>query len=233
MNNQCPNCKTAIDAFFGIVNCPNCQQLLVIDIDGNIQVGDENAAPIAAEAPPVTEGSVGSDLPVDEWEAPAIENTQPSVADTKARQTSTRHLSDTEMGVQPPSPARTPVSPPADPAKTAIVSSTRTTPLSPRESLRDVVDFANSPHSAAQEGIYFFDVWISGVDSSDLRALLRECLQDKRMGWDSEQVVRNVQNGQLRIPNLSGVKASVLLSHLRDTPFLVRWEQHSLTEPRS
>ena len=51
---QCPQCEASIDSGFGILNCPKCNILLIVDLDGTVQIagGSDEVPEPALPLPP-------------------------------------------------------------------------------------------------------------------------------------------------------------------------------------
>lgn len=52
---NCPQCSQPIEQDFGVITCQNCGAVLMVDIEGNVQVSDpSNLEPTENQAPLVT-----------------------------------------------------------------------------------------------------------------------------------------------------------------------------------
>lgn len=94
----------------------------------------------------------------------------------------------------------------------------------------DITEYANSEISQAKDGQYLFRVWITGIDSKEVRSALREEMSDGRFQWDVEEMMANIKAGRLQISNLSPVKASILINRIKRLPLQIRWEQDEITQ---
>lgn len=94
--------------------------------------------------------------------------------------------------------------------------------------LSDIAQFGNSESSGGRDGTLRYNLFISGIDTSDVRLAFREALTDRKFLWDTDQILRSLKNGQVRIENVSATKAHVLISRLRNMPVKVRWEQYAV-----
>jgi uncharacterized Zn finger protein (UPF0148 family) len=55
----CPQCGTSLDQDFGVVSCPHCHAVLAIDIDGQVEIQNQNEiAPEEIRDPVFTENPV-------------------------------------------------------------------------------------------------------------------------------------------------------------------------------
>ncbi len=94
--------------------------------------------------------------------------------------------------------------------------------------LQEINNFANSEESRAREGILFYQVKIAGIDSADLIASVRSCLEDSKLNINIVELIKSIKTGVLVIPKLNAVKASVIVSRLKEFPFDIQWSQMSL-----
>lgn len=213
-----------------------------MDIDGNVHISEESHLEQFGSPEQAPQNLADVFMPEEAPEstppntsAPSKANSQPSGANTVTRQTATRALTDNEMGlatevshVVPELPRVTS----GELTQQVESSMTATRALDPQGSIQDVLSYANSPESQGREGTYFFDVKISGIDSLELRETLKTLLTDKKMGWEPELILKGVRQGELHLKGMNAVRASVLISRMLDTPFLISWQQHSLMEPQ-
>lgn len=101
-------------------------------------------------------------------------------------------------------------------------------PSTSEQHFDELQDFANSPLSQGRDGLLRVNLTISGIDTADLRNLIHEALLDKKFLWDVEGMMKQIASGQLKIQDLSSVKAAVLLLRLKNIPVQVSWEQHAI-----
>lgn len=71
---------------------------------------------------------------------------------------------------------------------------------------------------------FVYKIVISGVDTSDLRTALIDSLRDTRLGLVNNEVVENLEQGQLEITGLNPIKASIIINSLKELPIDVHWE---------
>ena len=91
-------------------------------------------------------------------------------------------------------------------------------------------EFANSEISSAKDGPLLFRVFISGIDTKEIRESIREVLEDSRFAWNPKEILSKVAKGELVVPNLSPVKASILITRIKYLPISIRWEQYAITQ---
>lgn len=208
--NTCPKCGQAIEDAFGIVQCPKCKTMLVADFDGNLKVSAESESiEVAADVLPDVPFSAPE---ANDWsfEAPVDPVVEPVVPDIAIE---TEEMPIKEMDVidlgGPPAAANL-----NDPA-----------------GIQEINNFANSEVSRAREGILFYQLRISGMDSADLNTAVKDALEDSKLKLNLPEIFKNVRNGTIVITKLNAVKASVIVSRLKEFPLEIEWSQMSLINP--
>jgi len=94
------------------------------------------------------------------------------------------------------------------------------------QALGDLEAYGNTEVSSATEGRLCYDLSIDGIDTSELRAAVKEALTDRLFMWDADQLARNIHGGSLKLEKISPVKASVLVNRLIGLPIRIEWVQH-------
>lgn len=94
--------------------------------------------------------------------------------------------------------------------------------------MRDLAQFANSPVSQGREGFLRFDVYVSGIDTADIREQVKEVLADGKFLWDADKIIGEMRRGEIRIRELTAVKSALLVQRLRTVPVEIRWEQYAI-----
>ena len=94
--------------------------------------------------------------------------------------------------------------------------------------MSEIADYGNSQLSQGREGMLRFNVFISGIDSADVRRELLEALTDEKFLWNAEEMIEGTRNGDLKIEDLTAVKASILIQRLRSLSVEIRWEQYAI-----
>lgn len=86
----------------------------------------------------------------------------------------------------------------------------------------DVVEYGNQ---SQEQGPLTYTVQIKGLELADTFERLREALTDSRFGWDTDELMTQVQNGCLDLKGLSPTKASILINRIKSLPIEVSWKQ--------
>lgn len=94
--------------------------------------------------------------------------------------------------------------------------------------MSDVAAYGNSDISSAQDGAFRYELCLRGIDTSDIRSMVKEILDDEKFLWDADLLLANIQRGELRLNELTAVKAALLVQRLRSLPIEISWEQHAI-----
>jgi hypothetical protein len=101
-------------------------------------------------------------------------------------------------------------------------------PASALSDMSDIADFGNSSASQGREGLLRFDIYLSGIDTADIRQEVLGALDDAKFLWDAQKILAGVQMGELTLKGLTAVKAAVFIQRLRAIPIEIRWEQYAI-----
>ena len=101
-------------------------------------------------------------------------------------------------------------------------------PPSDPSDISDISEFGNSEMSQGKEGSLRFNIFITGIDTADIRESIKEALTDKRFIWDIEAIMKTIDHGQLKIEELSSVKSSIVVQRIKNLPVQIRWEQYAI-----
>ena len=96
------------------------------------------------------------------------------------------------------------------------------------QDLSDIARFGNSDSTSSRDGILRYNIIIEGIDTSDVREAFREALTDRKFMWDTDELLRSIHHGEVRIENVVASKAFVLVARLRSLPLKIRWEQYAV-----
>lgn len=197
---NCPKCGQAIDSDFGMFNCPACQVFLSVDLDGKISLAEDvnDVPPSKNEADPAT---YDVEPVFDAFEInPTVE---PEVATPASMDFG--QVAFTEEEVEEP--------------KTRVLDSA---------SLDDVVEFGNSALSSSQTGGILYDIYLSGIDTAEIREEIRLHVGDRKFLWNVEDVMRSIKNGRLVIRRVNAVKAALFIQRIKHLDVDIQWKQHEI-----
>jgi hypothetical protein len=93
---------------------------------------------------------------------------------------------------------------------------------------KDVAEFGNQDLPATGQGALVYDIKIYGIDTLEFRQQLADCLNDKRLGMDTTELISQIKKGVLRLDQVNPVKAAVLINRLKRLPFKVSWSSQQL-----
>lgn len=97
----------------------------------------------------------------------------------------------------------------------------------PSSELAAIAKFGNS-ENLSRDGNLRYNVFITGIDTIDVREAFREAITDRKFVWDIDQIVKSIRNGEVQIQNITPIKAHILISRLRGLPVQVTWEQYAI-----
>jgi hypothetical protein len=207
----CPNCQAENDADFGLVNCISCKMPFMIEIDGEVR--EAGAAPVT-QAPPVSHAPQAAaeltNILIDDLNSNSFESSD-SVSTSPAAPSSNEYF-DLPTDVPPPIAA-------------AAFEEVR---REANEDMREVATFGNSDASTAREGGYRFNLSIYGIDSADIRNDVKDALTDGRFLWDLESLLGQIEQGVLKLNDLSAVKSALIVQRLKTLPVDIKWEQYAI-----
>ncbi len=93
----------------------------------------------------------------------------------------------------------------------------------------DVTDFANSEASSLEGGEFLYELRISGLDSKDLRDVLKAVLMDEKLKLNYNGIMKKISQGQVKIEGLNPVKAKRIVEQLQYFDLKIKWRQSRVT----
>lgn len=209
---DCPKCSTKLDVDFGMITCPSCTSVVFVEFDGTAKIADNEDVTRSRAAEAMDEQNNEQQGALPEPDLSAFDN---AIADSLVSQVfqveSPEHQQETHQ-VELDSP---------------MISVTDEV-MSPNDPL-GVSAYANSEFSQGKDGPFLFNLFISGLDSKEIRESLREAMNDSRFSFDSNHLLGQIRGGKLLIKNVSPVQASILVNRLKRLPLAITWEQHAIT----
>lgn len=91
---------------------------------------------------------------------------------------------------------------------------------------KDVVEFGNSPEMKSP---ITYTVSVQGIEIADIRQKFKEAITDSRFGWDVDQILKQLQGGNITFTDLSPAKASALINRIKYLPIRISWRQNVLS----
>lgn len=91
-----------------------------------------------------------------------------------------------------------------------------------KDMLEDVVEFANNNVNFNSQT---YTLTISGIDSGTVHKELKDALTDSKLNLNSEQLLASIKFGELKIPRISPLITSIILSRIRFLPVEISWSQ--------
>ena len=236
---QCLQCGTPLDQDFGIVACTKCGAVMMVDMDGKLQLAeDSEPSPAQEEAPIESIDAQLSSEPMAGMESYRLpEEAASSEADADA---TVFHI---EPNSEPTSeaPAEEPIAdaplaaeysgednswfeqnlePNMDPS---AAPSTEQAPVENPGSFSDVENFGNQED--AETGALQFDLVLRGIDRSEVRSEVLKILADPRLYLSVRDLQAQIQGGVLVISGLNAARTSLLVSRLQHLDVKIEWRQ--------
>ncbi len=211
---DCPKCSAKLDVDFGMITCPSCTSVVFVEFDGTAKVADSEDVTREA-ALPEPDLSAFDDAMADSMFASGHVSGHVS-----GDSSSTLEAASQVFQVESPEFQQVDLDSP-------MVSVTDEV-MSPNDPL-GVSAYANSEFSQGKDGPFLFNLFISGLDSKEIRESLREAMNDSRFSFDSNNLLGQIRGGKLLIKNVSPVQASILVNRLKRLPLAITWEQHAIT----
>lgn len=219
---------------FGMATCPVCSTVYFIDADGDLSISSE---PHSQPPPSYEPAGFESDLlpPLDSGFEPVQMDENFDIGQPIDIEFETPEQADEPRAPQEREPALdafAPVNLDADAFEPPIAPEAAAEPaptLDPGDPL-GIKGYIDSEISQAKDGHLLFRVYVSGIDSKEIRESLREAMSDSRFGWDADEVLGRVQKGELKLENVSPVKASILVNRIKRLPVHIRWEQYDIKD---
>ena len=209
----CPSCfqnVEILESHYGtLFNCPHCNAVFFVGWDGKPKASSHTAnktetpeASMSYEPQPQPAASQPTAS-----QPPAYEAAFDSPLQPEENQTPMEVQAETGLEPTAPEPPIThqPVAPPPTPNQ-----------------FQDVVDFGNSVNV---EGTLSYTLRIQGIDHSSVLQQIKDLLDDSRLGWKIDDVLAEIQNGELVLPNLNPAKTAVIVQRLKHLPVRISWKQ--------
>lgn len=230
----CPLCQNALPDDFGLIECSQCGAPLFVDMDGNVE---HQGAEVVEE--PVEEASEPMDaFHSDDFQPVTMDSepAEPEFVETDNPEEVASEEIDEDAFDEEPAPADPP---PTEGFEGFSVEEIENQPepqmqmMPPStpngsQDLSDLSQFANSSESGTRDGNLRYTVFIDGIDTADIREGFRDVVSDRRFLWDTDRILRSIKDGQVKIEDVSAVKALLLIHRLRSLPLKVKWEQYAI-----
>ncbi len=236
---------------FGLIECAKCGAPLLVHMDGRVEHSGAQVLEEAAAAPADAPVEQVVHAPDDEHSGFSGGQREIELEPTSETAESTLIQEPADFGPPDLSPAvededSVPLEQPAHEdhdksfhftdqaeAETPPAANYSPAPAAPTDpsspDLSDIARFGNSD-STAHDGSLRYRIFITGIDTADVRNDFREAITDRKMMWDSDEILRGIKNGEVEMQNISPVKAYILISRLRTLPVQVRWEQYAIVQ---
>lgn len=213
----CPLCNAQIPDDFGLIECGSCHAPLIVHMDGKVEFSGANEL---APGTRVTRTNFAKMVESELAEAPPTEMPMFDEADPAEP-----YSAEPAAESIPEEPDFIDDAPPVLYAQDPSAPATSASP-----DLSDIAQFGNSHASSTREGSLRYTIMVSGIDTSDVREMFREAITDRKMVWDTDEILRSIKNGEVKLANISPAKAFIVVARLKNLPVQVRWEQYAISQ---
>jgi hypothetical protein len=90
---------------------------------------------------------------------------------------------------------------------------------------KDISDYGNTETQIAHLN---YDLKITGLDNFEMLTLLKEVVEDSRFGWDVNEIMKSVKQGEIKFEKLNPVKAYILAKRLKFLDVEKVWTQNAV-----
>lgn len=197
---KCPNCNNEIVEDFGLVTCASCGAQVMLEMDGV-------SAPLEISSQNIAQAEAEASPAIQAIEQEQAEEYQVEEIEVKAT-VENEFLE------------------PLEPSPTAPPMATKREPANP--DMREIANYGNSIVSQGNEGMLRYNLFISGIDTAEMRSQLHDTISDAKFLWDADELISHIESGELKIQDLTAIKASILVQRIRNLSLDIRWEQYAI-----
>ena len=223
----CPNCQTDVaisEQLFGaLYTCGACQAVYFINFEGEPEFGEVPTgvlSDIVSEPTAGTEMAAALEPPTENFQSvesslePLVDSVDMVNFDNKLEAQFDSYVNNDNV------PANE-----AEFENVQMESVVEPNIHSFSQIAKEISDFGNS--EAHVSGLNY-DLKITGLDTQVTMKQFKEIIEDPRFGWDSNEMLRGVKNGQITIEKLNPVKAFILAKRLQFLDIEKNWKQNAL-----
>ena len=91
---------------------------------------------------------------------------------------------------------------------------------------KEISDFGNTE---VQLSGLNYELSITGLDTQETMRQFKDAIEDTKFGWDSNELLKSVKNGQIKFERLSPVKAYILAKRLQFLDIERHWKQNAMS----
>lgn len=248
----CPNCQ--IDAviseqlYGALYTCGGCQAVYFINFEGQPEFGevptgilsDIVSEPSASE-PMAAEISVPEDIESG-LVNPASEDSFSPPQETESFESSLEPLVDSVDMVNFDSKLDDQFNTPAEAIENQNVempamdfSNTELNPFeqqppdSPSSFINVAKEISDFGNTEVQLSGLSYELNITGLDTKETMRLFKEAIEDSRFGWNANELLNTIKNGQIKFERLNPVKAYILAKRLQFLDIEKQWKQNAMS----
>jgi hypothetical protein len=225
----CPNCQTDVvvteQQIGALYTCGSCQAVYFIGFDGKPEYGEVPTEAPAQDMNAIDGFEASLEPPVDSVDMVDFEN---KLEDQfTSLETSVEVDNSIENSIEPqfnsnfeaiPTDLEPALETP-DQAKTLQDSSFS-------DVAKEISSYGNSEVQLAGMN---YDLKVIGIDTQETSMLFKEAIEDSKFGWDANEVMKGLKNGQIEFKRLSPVKAYILAKRIQFLDIEKHWKQNVLS----
>lgn len=91
---------------------------------------------------------------------------------------------------------------------------------------KEISDFGNAE---VQLSGLNYDLNITGLDTQETMRLFKEAIEDSKLGWNANELLSTIKNGQIKFERLNPVKAYILAKRLQFLDIEKHWKQNAMS----
>lgn len=232
---QCIQCSHELTDDFGLVECPSCQTVLFIDMDGEVSISSDvqneiDETPLVSEATVIEAESLEpqeevffeteqSFEPVIDEEEQVIESFESEdIVDEPvvSFDVSTAEGDEYNDVIEPENSLEEFVDEPSVVAPAVIEE----------DSNMDLSEFSNQVKET--HGFLIYTLRFTGIDTANTREAFRFALSDPKFNWDAESLIQQIKDGSLEMVEIDAVKAAILINKVKSIEINCSWEQNNV-----
>lgn len=236
---SCPNCQKEIEIkeehYGTLYRCAYCKSEFFVDFSGQPEnskeappLESENLENFASEELPLNaplEPEASPEMPSENKDSSGLDflnssyNPPAEMSNMEATDMTPQYeplpTPDTQYATEPEIEPAVPVNPGFDAGVGASF-------------LNEISDFGNEVQT--HSGVLNFNITIDDIDLPEQKNLLLEQLEDRRLGFDMDEVREKLKYGKIEIHNLPAPKAIVLIQRLQGLALKISWSENVITQ---
>lgn len=223
----CPNCQISAvisEQLYGaLYTCGGCQAVYFINFEGEPEFGevpsgiltDIVSEPESADSDQLDQSAVTFESPFESSLEPLIDSVDIVNFENKLDEQFDSQFVDSS-GLQSE----------ANLFESQLLNIESSKPNAFANIAKEISDFGNTE---VQLSAMNYDLNITGLDTQQVVRLFKEAVEDSKFGWDVNELLGKIKNGQIKLERLSPVKAYILAKRLQFLDIGKHWTQNAMS----